>query len=148
MNPWFSPTVDPTDWRAGCGRSACPVRRGEGPGINRPFLPLSGVNQDQVDFYDALFCQWQRRDPLWRASRKPMASAARGLTFQNVHVLQEVAAFNPKLGTPLEEAGKIRHMHFCWGIHGRSFNDHAPRCYSAFVLSGPKQESSACGKSA
>jgi hypothetical protein len=29
------------DWRAGCGKSACPVLR-EGWGSNAPFLPLPG----------------------------------------------------------------------------------------------------------
>jgi len=46
LRPWFqyainlSPRGYLINWRAGCGRPACPVRR-EGRGSNVPFLPLS-----------------------------------------------------------------------------------------------------------
>ena len=45
LRPWFnmrstSPLWDLINWRAGCGKPACPVRR-EGRRSNAPFLPLS-----------------------------------------------------------------------------------------------------------
>lgn len=44
LRPWFnmrstSPSLDLINWRAGCGKTACPIRR-EGRRSNAPFLPL------------------------------------------------------------------------------------------------------------
>src|SRR5208282_1969766 len=48
VNPLRGKANQTTDWRAVCGKSACTVRRGEGPnsiGPSYPYLPCRGNNR-------------------------------------------------------------------------------------------------------
>ena len=66
LNPSRSrrPREETTDWKAGCGKTACPVWR-EGRGFNPSFLPLSLLLRPEIDHEDIVE---QRSDQLAKSS--------------------------------------------------------------------------------